>query len=144
LYTVFHTTLYQNLPNCLILRDSGLWHKIDLFSTQIIKSNHLIKKIMNDSSKVLLTFIGGAVVGAALGILFAPDKGSVTRKKLAKSATDLKDELADTASEKYQEFLDWKDRMMEKEEEAEGKLKSAVNRATDHVANKVDSAKKAV
>lgn len=99
---------------------------------------------MNDSSKVLISFIGGAVVGAALGILFAPDKGSNTRKKIAKSASDLKDEIADTASEKYQEFLDWKDRMMEKEEEVEGKLKSAVNKASDHVMNKAtDTAKKA-
>jgi gas vesicle protein len=97
---------------------------------------------MNDSSKVLISFIGGAVVGAALGILFAPDKGSNTRKKIAKSAADLKDEIADTASEKYQEFLDWKDRMMEKEEEIEGKVKNAVNRATDHVMNKAENVKK--
>jgi gas vesicle protein len=98
---------------------------------------------MNDSTKVLISFVGGALVGAALGILFAPDKGSNTRKKIAKSASDLKDEIADTASEKYQEFLDWKDRMMEKEEEVEEKLKGAVNKATDHVMNKTESAKKA-
>lgn len=97
---------------------------------------------MNDSTKVLLTFIGGAVVGAALGVLFAPDSGANTRKKIAKKASDLKDELADTASEKYQEFLDWKDRMMEKEEEVEGNLKSAVNKASDHVMNKAEGAKK--
>jgi gas vesicle protein len=97
---------------------------------------------MNDSSKVLISFIGGAVVGAALGILFAPDKGSNTRKKIANSASDLKDQIADTASEKYQEFLDWKDRMMEKEEEVEGKLKSAVNKSNDNMMNKAEPAKK--
>ena len=97
---------------------------------------------MNDSSKVLLTFIGGAVVGAALGILFAPDSGANTRKKIANKAKDLKDDLADAASEKYQEFLDWKDRMMEKEEEVEGNLKSAVNKASDHVMGKAEGAKK--
>ncbi len=104
---------------------------------------------MNNSSKVLITFIGGAVVGAALGILFAPDKGSNTRKRIAKSAADLKDELADTASEKYQEFLDWKDRMMEKEEELENNVKGAVNKvketvhgAADHTMNKAEGVKK--
>ena len=97
---------------------------------------------MNDSSKVLISFIGGAVVGAALGILFAPDKGSNTRRKIASSAKDLKDEITETASEKYQEFLDWKDRMMEKEEETEEKVKSGLNKATDHVLQKTDNVKR--
>jgi gas vesicle protein len=97
---------------------------------------------MNDSSKVLISFIGGAVVGAALGILFAPDKGSNTRRKIANSAKDLKDEIADTASEKYQEFLDWKDRMMDKEEEVEGKVKNALGKATDHTMQKTEGVKR--
>ena len=35
---------------------------------------------MKDNS--LLSFITGAAVGAALGILFAPEKGEVTRRKV--------------------------------------------------------------
>ena len=38
---------------------------------------------MNDTTKILVAFAAGAVVGAAVGVLFAPDKGSETRRKIA-------------------------------------------------------------
>ena len=52
---------------------------------------------MSDSNfgKVMLGILGGAAVGAALGILFAPAKGTVTRRKISKTTRDLKNNLAD-------------------------------------------------
>ena len=52
--------------------------------------------------KVLLGVLAGVAIGAALGVLFAPDKGWNTRKRLAKKGEDLTNDLRD----KFEEFLD--------------------------------------
>lgn len=39
-------------------------------------------------SESLLGFIAGAAIGALAGILYAPDKGEETRKKLMEAASD--------------------------------------------------------
>ena len=55
-----------------------------------------------NSGKIVLGVLAGAVAGAALGILFAPDKGSTTRKKISKKGQD----LAEGLQEKFGEFVD--------------------------------------
>ena len=54
------------------------------------------------SGKVLLGVLAGVAVGALLGVLFAPDSGWNTRKRISKKAEDLTDDLR----EKFDEFLD--------------------------------------
>ena len=44
---------------------------------------------MSKTSDTLLAFLVGAVAGGIAGILFAPDKGSETRRKLRKGAGEL-------------------------------------------------------
>lgn len=41
------------------------------------------------ASKVLVSIVTGAAVGAALGVLYAPDKGSNTRRKITQKGGDL-------------------------------------------------------
>lgn len=50
------------------------------------------------NKNLVIGLLGGVAVGAALGVLFAPAKGSDTRKKIADKGHDLKDNLKDTAS----------------------------------------------
>jgi len=38
---------------------------------------------MSKKGNTLITFLAGAAAGAILGILYAPDKGTVTREKLS-------------------------------------------------------------
>ncbi|MCF6129387.1 YtxH domain-containing protein [Flavobacterium sp. AS60] len=54
------------------------------------------------TGKVVLGTMAGLAVGAVLGILFAPEKGSVTRKKIMDKGNDYADEL----KSKYHEFAD--------------------------------------
>jgi gas vesicle protein len=56
----------------------------------------------NDTGKVLGALLLGAVVGGTLGILFAPDKGSETRRKISAKGTD----LSDGVREKFNDLLD--------------------------------------
>ena len=55
-----------------------------------------------NSGKVLLGVLAGVVAGGLLGVLFAPDKGSKTRKKISKAGLDQKDAI----KENFNKFLD--------------------------------------
>lgn len=54
------------------------------------------------TGKVVLGALAGVAVGAILGILFAPEKGSVTRKQIMDRGND----FADDVKSKYRDFAD--------------------------------------
>lgn len=54
---------------------------------------------MANSGSSLLALLTGAAIGAAIGLLYAPDSGENTREKLSKEAQDAKDQF----NKKYQE-----------------------------------------
>jgi gas vesicle protein len=56
----------------------------------------------NNTGKIVGALLIGAAVGAALGILFAPAKGSDTRKKIAGATEDYTGAL----KEKFEQFLE--------------------------------------
>lgn len=55
-----------------------------------------------NAGKVLLGMLAGIAAGATLGILFAPDKGSSTRKRISQKSDDYAEELSD----KFNEFIE--------------------------------------
>lgn len=55
-----------------------------------------------DTGKVVLGALAGLATGAILGILFAPEKGTETRKKIATKGKDSLDDLKN----KYNDLID--------------------------------------
>ncbi|GGW43528.1 YtxH domain-containing protein [Arenibacter certesii] len=47
----------------------------------------------NESGNTLLALLTGAAIGAAVGILYAPDKGTKTRKKIKEKAQQTSDDI---------------------------------------------------
>lgn len=54
----------------------------------------------SNTGTIIVALLAGAVIGAGIGILLAPDKGSVTRQKLKDNLNSGKDNLMD----KYHEL----------------------------------------
>jgi gas vesicle protein len=55
-----------------------------------------------NTGKVALGILAALAAGAALGILFAPDKGSITRRKIANKGK----RYVDDVKEKYNDIVD--------------------------------------
>jgi gas vesicle protein len=60
----------------------------------------------NSFSGILTAFIAGAAVGAIFGILYAPEKGSVTRSRLKTVGDELGEDLADAFETIKKEFTE--------------------------------------
>jgi gas vesicle protein len=67
---------------------------------------------MNNTGKILTAVVAGAAAGAVLGLLFAPDKGSETRKKIREKTTRLAEDVKD-------KFRRGKEKLKNLEEEME-------------------------
>ncbi len=68
---------------------------------------------MKDNTKVVVALLAGLAAGAALGILFAPDKGGETRDKLAESLKNLGDSIKETAAAEIDNLVGFKDKIVE-------------------------------
>jgi len=91
-----------------------------------------------NTGNVLLGVLAGVAVGATLGILFAPEKGSSTRKKICKKS----EEYADDLGEKFDDLIDTITRKFEAvKEEAFRMAKEVKNKVEDAEAEVITNAK---
>jgi gas vesicle protein len=79
------------------------------------------------SSSFVMGLLTGTVLGAGLGMLFAPKAGSELRNQVAEQAGN----LANTASEGYRRASEAAGSWAEKGREAYDKARDAVNRGAD-------------
>lgn len=85
---------------------------------------------MTENGKVLSALLLGAAAGAVLGLLFAPDKGSATRKRIQEGAEDLMDQLHDKIDEAKTVISDFK-----------GNAKDAASGLKDKILSKAEQLK---
>jgi gas vesicle protein len=99
-----------------------------------------------NNGKILMALLLGAAAGATLGVLFAPDSGVKTRKKISGWKDDLEEELTsryeqgrDTVDEftsKVKETVDeWRGKAEEMKDRAKDEVDEVKSKAKQHVRN---------
>ena len=59
---------------------------------------------MKNTSKMLIALGAGLAIGGVLGVLFAPDKGTETRKKISEEGKKLADKVKHKFNKGKEEF----------------------------------------
>jgi len=67
----------------------------------------------NNSASVAIALLGGLVLGAALGVLFAPEAGTETRSNIGNSLQDLGTSVADKAQQGKEAITNLKDKAVD-------------------------------
>lgn len=88
---------------------------------------------LNGTGKLIGALVVGALAGAALGILFAPEKGIRTRKNIIDGAKDL-------ASDVKRKMTDEAAALRKKAEDLENMAKEKVEEVFESVKNKTEDA----
>lgn len=86
----------------------------------------------NSTGNFIVGLLSGAAIGAAIGILFAPDKGEATRERLTKGAEVLKEDLDD----RFDDLKDYVNESLGDMKEKLADVKEKVSDVKERVQNK--------
>ena len=86
-------------------------------------------------SNVVLGVLAGAAIGAMLGVLYAPDKGSNTRKKIHRKGEDIVDDLKDKAENLAEKVNDLSRKAAKLVDKVNSSMEYAKREATDMAEN---------
>ena len=86
---------------------------------------------MSTTRDVITGILGRAVVGATLGILFAPAKGSKTRRRIKETVEDSTDAIMEKSHE-------WKEQINHLFTSKKGEFHEELDRMVDHLILKAD------
>ena len=95
----------------------------------------------NASIKIIGALVLGAIAGAAIGVLFAPDKGSATRTKIIDGADNLAREFKSKMRSKANDLRQKADELENLAEEKLEDLKTDIKSKTSDFVNSKNYAK---
>ncbi|MES2517442.1 MAG: YtxH domain-containing protein [Bacteroidota bacterium] len=92
---------------------------------------------MSNNTRVIAGIAAAAAVGAAIGFLFAPEKGADLRKKVKKNANTWADELLSA-------IQNGKNNAQQLADEAQNKAKTWKNKAKEEIEDVTDLAERKI
>ena len=81
---------------------------------------------MKNNSKVLIALASGLALGGLLGLLFAPNKGKDTRKKITDTRDKFTGSIKDSVNKGKEKFSELRDGVKEKIEALNEKVKEFI------------------
>lgn len=95
------------------------------------------------AKNTLMAFLGGATVGAVVALLFAPEKGEVTRRKIGKAVSDGRDRVVDKYYEGREAVADayhkGKDRVRDAYHEGRERLADAISEGRELMEDEIET-----
>lgn len=93
------------------------------------------------NSGIVLGLLAGAAIGSILGVLFAPEKGEETRKKVRRKAEELRDEALEHYEELSEKAKHEVDSIVSKAKRELEKYKGQAKEIADEVETEIEGLK---